>query len=139
MTKLKNKQYEKIRQVFREYRIFKKELEYRTKYIEDFRKILIRPLPKNEEVLHKIYKTIIGDMENTANKMALRLRLIENTINRLYGNEKNVMYYRYIEGIDWLRMPEYMMYEQRTCQLFEANAIKKIYRMNIDWENENVK
>lgn len=133
------KKYERIRSVFKEYRLLKKELECRTKYIEEFKKILIRPLPKTEEALHKIYSTIVKDMEINAKKMASRLNLIEKTINRLEGGERNVMYFRYIEGIDWITMPEYMMYEQRTCQLFETKALDKILKMNINWEDENVK
>lgn len=133
------KKYERIRRVFKEYRLLKKELECRTKYIEEFKKILVRPLPKTEEALHKIYGTIVKDMECNVKKLASRLSLIEKTINSLEGAERNVMYFRYIEGIDWITIPEYMMYEQRTCQLFEAKALDKIMKMDIDWEDENVK
>lgn len=132
---MRKTEYEKIRAIFKEYRLLKKELECRTKYIEEFKKILIRPLPKTEEALHRVYNTIIRDMEDTAEKMSLRLKLIESTVNRLEGAERSVMYYRYIEGIEWITMPEYMMYEQRTCQLFEARALRKILEMNIKWED----
>lgn len=132
---MRKTEYEKIRVIFKEYRLLKKELECRTKYIEEFKKILVRPLPKTEEALHRVYNTIIRDMEDTAEKMSLRLKLIESTVNRLEGAERSVMYYRYIEGIEWITMPEYMMYEQRTCQLFEARALRKILEMNIKWED----
>lgn len=131
---MRSKKYERIRKVLKEYRMLKKELECRTKYIEEFRKILIRPLPKTEESLHKIYKTIIDDMESNAKKLSSRLNLIENIINKLEGAERNVLYYRYIEGIDWITMPEYLMYEQRTCQLFETKALDRIIKMDIRWD-----
>lgn len=136
---MKRNKYEKLRNIFREYRLLKKELECRTEYIADFKKILIQPLPIAEEALHKIYGSIVKDMEQKAAKAQKKLRLIEDVIDRLDGTERNVMYFRYIEGIEWIAMPEYMMYEQRTCQLFETKALDKIIKMNIDWSNENVK
>lgn len=131
---MRYKNYEKIRRIFKDYRLLKSELESRTKYIEEFKKILVRPLPKTEESLHKIYDTIIEDMEARAKKLSLRLNLIEDVIDKLDGAERNVMYYRYVAGIDWITMPEYLMYEQRTCQLFETKALNKILKMNIRWD-----
>ena len=131
---MRYKNYEKIRRIFKDYRLLKDELQSRTKYIDEFKKILIRPLPKTEETLHKIYDTIVEDMEQKAKKLSSRLKLIEGVIDRLDGAERSVMYYRYVEGIDWIIMPEYLMYEQRTCQLFEAKALKKISKMDIRWD-----
>lgn len=131
---MRYKDYEKIRRIFKDYRLLKDELKSRTKYIDEFKKILIRPLPKTEEALHRIYDTIVEDMEQTAKKLSSKLRLIEDVIGRLDGAERSVMYYRYVEGIDWITMPEYLMYEQRTCQLFETKALKKILKMDIRWD-----
>lgn len=131
---MRYEKYEKIRNIFREYRLLQNELESRTKYIEEFRKILVRPLPKTEESLHRIYETIINDMEETAKKLSERLSLIESTVSKLDGPERNVMYYRYIVGIEWISIPEYMMYEQRTCQLYETKALNKIIKMDIRWD-----
>lgn len=136
---MKKEQYENTRNKFREYRLLKKELECRTSYILEFKRLLILPLPKAEVKLHKIYNSIIREMEDNARLIRKHLQLIERVLNKLEGPERNVMYYRYIEGIDWITMPEYMNYEQRSCQLFEAKALDKIIKMNIDWSDVNVK
>ena len=129
-------EYIKIRNAFKEYRLLEKELISRTAYIEEFKKIMINTLPKDEKTLYKIYKNIISDMEKNALKLRRRLRLLDNIVNKLEGAERNVIYFRYIRGIDWIDMPEYMMYEQRTCQLFEMKALKKILKMNINWSDD---
>lgn len=130
-----NKKHEEIRKKLREYRLLKNELECRTKYIEDFKKILITPLPQTEEAIHRIYKTITDDMECKAKKLQKRLDLLNRIIDRLDGNLRSIIYFRYVIGIDWLSMPEYMLYEQRTCQIFEKNALEQIEKMNIRWED----
>ena len=119
---MKKQKYERVRKKFREYRLLKKELECRTAYIDEFKKVLINPLPKTEKSLLKVYSSIIKEMEKKAMLLASKLRLIEKVIDKLEGPQRSVMYYRYIEGIEWINMPEYMMYEQRTCQIFECNA-----------------
>ena len=129
-------EYIKIRNAFKEYRLLEKELISRTAYIEEFKKIMINTLPKDEKTLYKIYKNIISDMEKNALKLRRRLRLLDNIVNKLECAERNVIYFKYIRGIDWIDMPEYMMYEQRTCQLFEMKALKKILKMNINWSDD---
>ncbi len=133
---MKQSKHSIIRIYLREYRLIRQELELRTKYINEFSKILVKPLPKIEIKLHRIYSEIIDDMENNAKRLSKRLRLIENVFSKLHGVERKVMYLRYIEGVEWIDMPEYMMYEQRTCQSFEKKALEKIEKMNINWEEE---
>ena len=70
-------------------------------------------------------------MEKQSIFLKNRLREIEEVIDLLPAEEKSVVYYRYIVGVSWLDMPEYIMYEQRTCQLYEMSALKKIAKMNI--------
>lgn len=135
---MKKTEYEKTRSMLRQYRLLKKELECRTSYIADFKKILINPIPQSEEVLHKIYNCIINEMEQKAFKVQKKLHTIEKILDKLEGPERNVIYYRYIMGIDWITMPEYMNYEQRSCQLFETKALDKILKMNIDWSDNDV-
>lgn len=134
---MKKSEYEKTRNILRQYRLLKKELECRTDYITDFKKMLIQPIPQSEEVLHRIYNCILKEMEQKALKLKKKLHFIENILDKLDGPEHNVIYYRYIIGIDWITMPEYMNYEQRTCQLFETKALDKILKMNIDWSDKD--
>lgn len=130
---MKRAEYAAIRRKLKSYTHIKRELELRTAHISDFRKILINPLPETEKTLKKIYYNIIVSMEKEADKLRKRLNLIDSILDELDGNERSIIYYRYIEGIDWLRMPEYMMYEQRNCQIIENKALEKIAKMDIDW------
>lgn len=136
---MKNEKYAKIRKKLRCYRVTKKELEARTRHIEEFRKILMNPLPATEHTLRKIYAEVIDSMEAEAKKLSDYLKTVNNVLQRLEGSERSIIYFRYIEGIDWITMPEYMHYEQRNCQNIEGRALEKISKMNIDWgveENE---
>ena len=133
------KSYINIRKRLKNYRILQKELELRTNYITDFKKTLITPLPATEDTLRRIYSNIILDMEKKAKLLSAELNLLENIIDKLEGDLKNIIYYRYVLGISWIDMPQYMMYEQRTCQIYEIKALKKIEKMDIDWENYHVK
>lgn len=128
-----------IRNKLKKYRILQKELELRTNYIADFKKILVTPLPATEDTLRRIYSNIILDMEKKARKLSEELKLLEKIIDKLDEDSKNIIYYRYVLGISWINMPQYMMYEQRTCQIYEIKALKKIEKMDIDWENYHVK
>lgn len=133
------KNYKEVRKWFREYRIMKNELESRVNYLNVFKMTLIKPLPETEETLQRVYNTITKDMETEIKKLRKRLRTIEKVLNNLTGPERSVLYHRYIVGIEWINMPEYVLYEQRSCQLYEVKALKKIAKMKIDWECENVK
>ncbi len=135
---MKSKKYEEVRNVLKSYRLLQNELRSRTEYISEFRRILIQPLSKDEEVLRKVYNNIISEMVKNALKLQKNLKVLESITERLSGQERNIIYFRYIKGIDWVNMPEYMMYEQRTCQLFEVKALEKILKMNIDWSDFNV-
>ncbi len=134
---MKRAEYAAIRRKLRSYTLMKRELELRTAHLSDFRKILVNPIPESEKALKKIYYNITDSMEKDADKLRRRLKLIESILDGLEGNERNIIYYRYIEGIDWLRMPEYMLYEQRNCQIIEKRALEKIAQMDIDWSGEN--
>ena len=131
--KIMNNKIIKIRRNLKNYRILQKEIELRTKYIADFKATLISPLPKTEETLHKIYKKLVFDMETKLRLLQKKFDLLNDIIDKLDGEERSVIYFRYILGINWVDIPEYMMYEQRSCQNFESNAIKKIAKMKIDW------
>ena len=132
------KNYKDVRNWLREYRIMKKELETRVNYLAVFRKTLIKPLPETEETLHRIYNAITKDMQTEIVKLRKKLRTIEKVLNNLTGPERSVLYHRYIVGIEWINMPEYLLYEQRSCQIYEVRALKKIAKMKIDWEWDNV-
>ena len=73
-------------------------------------------------------------MQTEIVKLRKKLRTIEKVLNNLTGPERSVLYHRYIVGIDWIDMPEHLLYEQRSCQLYEVRALKKIAKMKIDWE-----
>ncbi len=128
-----SKKYGKLRKRLRAYRLIKKELIARTEHMEGFRKILLDPLPNTEERLRTIYSEIISSMQEEAANLLKTLNGIDKALERLEGRERSVIYFRYIEGIDWINMPEYMNYEQRTCQNIETAALDKIMKMNIDW------
>lgn len=130
----KNK-YSELRSKLREYKMLESEIKYRTKYIENLKETLINPLPNTEKTLRKIYKRIIDDLYDKVNILEKKLKLLDSIIDKLDGNLRNVIYYRYVLGINWISIPEYMMYEQRTCQFYEEKALREIEKMNIDWEN----
>lgn len=130
----KNK-YSKLRSKLREYKMLESEIKYRTKYIENLKETLINPLPNTEKTLRKIYKRIIDDLYDKVNILEKKLKLLDSIIDKLDGNQRNVIYYRYVLGINWISIPDYMMYEQRTCQFYEEKALREIEKMNIDWEN----
>ena len=98
----------------------------------------MHPLSEEEVALNKIYKSIIGYMEKQGTFLKKRLREIERVIDSLPVEEKTVIYHRYIAGVSWIDMPEYMMYELRTCQAIEMKALNKIAKMNIDWEGKKI-
>lgn len=127
--------YSELRSKLREYRLLQKEIECRTKYMENFKETLIAPLPKSEKALRKVYKNIIDDMYAKVKILENKLNLLNTIIDKLEGNLRSVIYYRYVIGVSWISLPEYMMYEQRTCQFYEKKALEKIEKMNIDWEN----
>ncbi len=129
-----SKTYTEIRKKLRRYRLLQKEIEHRTKYMEDFSKILVSPLPKTEDTLHRIYDEMLIDMKKKIEELQKKLTTIDKIMDKLEGNERSIIYYRYVLGINWVDLPEYMIYEQRSCQLFEINALKKIEKMDIDWE-----
>lgn len=130
----KNK-YSKLRSKLREYKMLESEIKCRTKYIENLKETLINPLPNTEKTLRKIYKRIIDDLYDKVNILEKKLKLLDSIIDKLDGNQRNVIYYRYVLGINWISIPDYMMYEQRTCQFYEEKALREIEKMNIDWEN----
>lgn len=130
----KNK-YSELRSKLREYKMLESEIKYRTKYIENLKETLIKPLPNTEKTLRKIYKRIIDDLYDKVNILEKKLKLLDSIIDKLDGNQRNVIYYRYVLGINWISIPDYMMYEQRTCQFYEEKALREIEKMNIDWEN----
>lgn len=133
-----SKKYIKIRNKLRSYRLLKKELTARTKHTEEFRKVLLDPLPHTEKRLRAIYCEIINEMQNEAGKLLNEIKKIDKALQRLDERERSIIYFRYIEGIDWINLPEYVHYEQRTCQNIEVSALEKIIKMNINWEmNEN--
>lgn len=128
------KTYKDARRWLKQYKLVEKELKSRMDYAEEFKKILMHPLAEDEEALNKIYRSIIGYMEKQSQFLKNRLKEIENVIEKLPAEEKAVVYHRYIVGVSWLDMPEYVMYEQRTCQAFEMKALNKIAKMDINWE-----
>ena len=128
-----------IRKWLREYRFIQKELKSRTEYMMDFKKILIDPLPESEKTLKKTYMSIIDDMNGEIKKLRSFIQKIEKVLDKLPGAERSVIYHRYIMGIDWITMPEYVMYEQRSCQNYEVKALKRIAKMNIEWDGADVK
>lgn len=128
-----------IRKWLKEYRFIQKELKSRTEYMMDFKRILIDPLPESEKSLKKAYMSIINDMNGEIKKLRSFLQKIENVLDKLPGAERSVIYHRYIMGIDWITMPEYVMYEQRSCQNYEVKALKRIAKMNIEWDGADVK
>lgn len=129
--------YTDIRRFFKNYRFIKKELEARTEYINDFKKILINPLPKSEEALNKIYTNIVKDMQKEARRLRYILNTLDFAMKKLSGAERNVLYHRYVIGTEWINLPEHIMYEQRTCQHLEVSALKKLAKMDLDWEGKN--
>lgn len=132
------KTYMDARRWLKQYKLVEKELKSRLEYAEEFKKILVNPLAKDEVALNKIYRSIVDYMEKQSIFLKNRLREIEEVIDLLPAEEKSVIYHRYIVGVSWLDMPEYIMYEQRTCQLYEMSALKKIAKMNIDWEGKKI-
>ena len=78
---MKNEKYAKIRKKLRCYRVTKKELEARTRHIEELRKILMNPLPATEHTLRKIYAEVIDSMEHwkeCAHEAFILKNLVEN-------------------------------------------------------------
>lgn len=130
------KTYKDARRWLRQYKLFENELKSRLDYAEDFKKVLVHPLTEEENTLKRIYTAIITRMENQCRFLKHRLEEIEEVINTLPAEERTVIYHRYIIGVSWLDMPEYIMYEQRTCQTFEMRALNKIVKMDIDWEGK---
>lgn len=132
------RKYDVIRKKLGEYRLIENELRLRTKYLDDFKKILVNPLPSCEVHLKEIYSVIIKEMECEITKLHKRIIIIDKIMNCLTEVERNVIYYRYILKTEWIKIPEYVLYEQRTCQAIEHRALKKISEMNIDWDGDKL-
>lgn len=133
------KKFSDIRSWLREYRYFEKELRLRADYTTDLKRILLSPLSEEDCVLRNIYTRIINEIEDNSQKLLNVMYSIESVLDRLYGAERAVIYYRYILGVEWIKLPEYLMFEQRTCQSYETRALKKIAKMNIEWGDDYVK
>ena len=132
------RKYDVIRKKLGEYKLIENELRLRTEYLEDFKKILVNPLPSCEVHLREIYAVIIKEMEDEITKLHKRIMIIDKIMSYLSEVERNVIYYRYILKTEWIKIPEYVLYEQRTCQAIEHRALKKISEMNIDWNGGKV-
>ncbi len=130
--------YIQARKWIKEYRVIEKEVKSRISYINDYKKILEYDKLECSSALKKVYTPLIIEMESSISKLKRRLKDIDKAISKLDDLERSVIYHRYILGIPWINMPEYVLYEQRSCQLAEVRALKKIAKMNIEWRENNV-
>ncbi|MBR0278060.1 MAG: hypothetical protein IJQ50_06345 [Clostridia bacterium] len=134
---MKIKNYLEARKWLRGYRLIEKEVKARMQYLDDFKKISkISSYDKNPAI-NKILRAIESDTKRKILKLQKRINDIEKALDKLDDFERNVLYHRYILGIEWIKLPEYILYEQRTCQLIEVRALKKIAKMNIEWSGNN--
>ncbi len=150
---MKSEKYTQMRKWLGRYQFILKEINARREHLEDFKNDIYNPLkahiislPNKSGIsdttlsrvinIRRIFGKMIDEMSLEIKRLHKAKEEIEAAISRLEGAERCIIYHRYILGIMWADMPEYVGYEAAQCHRIEARAIKKLLKM-IDINDEN--
>lgn len=67
-----------------------------------------------------------GRIDELTEKLAAEMAAIEDMLGLLEADERAVLVWRYINGIYWENMSDYVHYEQRQCRRIHDRAIDKL-------------
>ena len=133
------------RKWLKRYRWIQKELAAEIRNYEEFTRDIYNPLcspnvdgiPRGSslsdqtaatvERIQKEYGEVLHDKKRKIKELENGIKEIETVINRLDADERCVLYYRYVIGLSWNKMPEYIHYEERQCRRIENKALSKIW------------
>jgi hypothetical protein len=115
------------------YKFLEKEMTGREAEMTELIKTLYAPLqtrPENgtKKALEKIYAKMLGEMQTRLEDLSAARNEIEALFEGLDEYEKCICYHRFIRGVHWIDLPEFVGYEQRQCQVYETRALEKIQK-----------
>ena len=135
----------KLRKWLSQYKIFKKEVEERKKYLENFREEMYNSLSsvwldrvghtttiQNQtaikvEKIEKEYGEMLRSMERCICDLKKTMLQIEKCIDSLEGNEWVVLYHRFILCEEWENVADSIDYGLRQCKRIEIKALEKLW------------
>ena len=129
---VKSEKYTQMRKWLGRYQFILKEINARREHLEDFKNDIYNPLkahiislPNKSGIsdttlsrvinIRRIFGKMIDEMSLEIKRLHKAKEEIEAAISRLEGAERCIIYHRYILGIMWADMPEYVGYEARSA------------------------
>lgn len=146
-----NKKRAETRKWLNSYRWLKKEVQAREKHLEDFIRDMYNPLkatciddmPKGSgdtsdqtadmvirinATMQITYVSMMNEMQYRIDNLKIAINEIEKVIESLPADERCILYHRFIVGIHWKNISEYLSYEQAQCTRIECRALDKLKR-----------
>ena len=151
---MKKDNWSHMRRWLSRYHFIIKEIGARREHLQDFIEELYNPLqatvqdgmPKGGGIsdptlkrvldIKRLYETMMAEMQANIDSLYLTKNEIEQAVAQLDAAERCVIYHRYILGIAWADMPEYIGYERAQCYRLETSGLKKLAKMI---QNEDAK
>ena len=125
-----------MRSYLRTYKTNLKEIIARAKHLEWLKKEVYFPLVDtpdlNDKVLTNARSTmlkIVTEMQGEIDELERKNATIEKIISLLKGDERTIIYARYVLGASWLDVPLLLNYEIAHCQRIERRAILNLLKI----------
>lgn len=125
-----------MRCYLRRYRTNIKEIRARLEHLNWLEKEVYFPLQEAQEVQGKVLDKaratmlkIVTDIHNEVANLEREANEIEKLIGLLKGDERLVVYARYIIGARWLEIPPLLNYELAQCQRIERRAVLNLIKI----------
>ena len=125
-----------MRSYLRTYKTNLKEISARVKHLEWLKKEVYFPLldtpDLNDKVLINARSTmlkIVTEMQGEIDELERKNCSIEKLISLLKGDERTIIYARYVLGASWLDVPPLLNYEIAHCQRIERRAILNLIKI----------
>lgn len=125
-----------MRSYLRRYQTNIKEIRARLSHLEWLKKEVYFPLLEAQEVQDKVLDNaratmlkIVTDIHNEVANLEREATEVEKLISLLKGDERLVVYARYIIGARWLEIPPLLNYELAQCQRIERRAVLNLIKI----------
>lgn len=125
-----------MRGYLRGYRLKLKEVRARVEHLEWLKKEVYFPLQDVPDLKNKVLENarstmlrIVCDMQKEIDELQREASDVEKLISLLKGDERTVIYARYILGASWLEIPPLLNYEIAQCQRIERRAILNLIKI----------